>query len=151
MSETETQQCTQASGEQQEQCGAISVGSRMLRQAEALQEPRPPKSTPPTPASRIVRKISTRLSVHSCCATGPRGHTDEGSLGSCIRTLPHIPFQLLLQPGPELSLGPQESALGLWLAGSMCEHTQGRGGLDNRGSQAVAGLPCPAPVWFHLL
>lgn len=60
---------------------------------------------------------------------------------------PHIPFQLLLQPGPELSLAPQKSALGLWLGGA-CVHTCTP---DGRGSQAVPGLPCPALVWFHLV
>lgn len=53
---------------------------------------------------------------------GPEGTRMRAPWAAASGPPPHIPFQLLLQPGPELSLGPQESALGLWLGGA-CVHT----------------------------
>lgn len=105
------------------------MGSRTLRQAEALQEPRSPKSHSPR-ASRIVRKISARPSLHPCCATGPRGCADRRSLGSCTQD----PFQFLLQSQPGAQPGsPGKCPVGSGLGEYVCTHahlTAGARGLS---------------------
>lgn len=105
------------------------MGSRTLRQAEALQQPRSPKSHSPR-ASRIVRKISARPSLHPCCATGPRGCADRRSLGSCTQD----PFQFLLQSQPGAQPGsPGKCPVGSGLGQYVCTHahlTAGARGLS---------------------
>ena len=127
------------SGEQDE--GLPPVG-----QAEALQESRPPKSTPPTPTSIIVRKISTRLSVHSCYATGPRGHTNEGSWAAASGRLPTSPSSSSFSLARSSAWLPRKVLWGFGWGEHVCTHAPLMAGA-HRLSQAFPALHLSGSTW----